>query len=64
MKKLYLIIISIVLFILIGGVSLFYFLIQPEALLEGEKEIILKIGDAYEEKGIKATCFIFKCIHN
>jgi len=63
-KKLYLIIISIVLFILIGGVSLFYFLIQPEALLEGEKEIILKIGDAYEEKGIKAKILNFEITPN
>lgn len=58
-KKLYLIIVSVILFILICCLTLSYFLIQPKASLEGEKEIILNIGDDFIEEGIKAKVFNF-----
>lgn len=59
MKKLYLFIISSFLFLLILACGLSYFLIQPKASLEGEKEIILHLGENYDDEGIKAKILNF-----
>ncbi|MDE6292773.1 MAG: DUF5011 domain-containing protein, partial [Bacilli bacterium] len=51
--------ISIILFIISISAGLAYFLIHPQAVLEGEKEIIINIGDSYTEDGIKTKILDF-----
>ncbi len=57
MKKVTIIIISCVLFFIFLGCSLSYFLIKPVILLDGEKEIVLNIGETYIEKGASTKIF-------
>lgn len=50
-KKFTIIIISLIFLVIIGSLSLTYFLIKPTIILDGEKEIILNIGEEYKEAG-------------
>ncbi|MDE5630194.1 MAG: DUF5011 domain-containing protein [Bacilli bacterium] len=62
MKKLYLIIFSIILLLIISSSTLCFFLIHPKAFLEGEKEIILHLGETFIDEGIKAKILNFDII--
>lgn len=57
MKKIKLIITISILTIILGISSLSYFLIKPQILLDGEKEIVLKVGETYQEDGAQTRIF-------